>query len=87
VARVRVVPHDHQGAAELLVSGVQQAGVAGLGEALARVVTVPAAVMDAVDQPRPAAGLDRDQRRQPYFVWPAGAGLPFRRSPAAACSS
>lgn len=23
----------------------------------------------------------------PYFVWTAGAGLPFRRPPAAACSS
>jgi hypothetical protein len=32
---VVAVPHDHQRAAELLVRGVQQAGVVRLGEALA----------------------------------------------------
>ena len=47
VRSAQVAPHDHQWAAELPVGGVQQLGVAGLGEALAPLF----AVVHAVDQP------------------------------------
>jgi hypothetical protein len=57
---VQVVPHHHQRAAELLVRGVQQLRVAGLGEALAPLL----AVVHAVDQPGAVAWLDADKRSQ-----------------------
>jgi len=59
---IQAVPHHHERAAELLVRGVQQAGVVGLGEALALVV--PASAVGAVDQPGAAAGPGGDQRGQ-----------------------
>jgi hypothetical protein len=48
------VPHHHERAAELLVRGVHEPGVAGLGEALALVLA--AARADAVDQAGRVAG-------------------------------
>jgi hypothetical protein len=60
---VRIVPDEDERAAELLVGGIQQPGVTGLGEALAPVLT-PTVAMDPVDRPGAAAGLDRDQRGQ-----------------------
>jgi hypothetical protein len=63
---VQVVPHDHQRAAELLVGGVQQLGVAGLGEALALVLAACAAAVDAVDEPGPLPRCDADQRGEGY---------------------
>jgi len=59
---VEVVPDDHERPAELGVRGVQQPGVVRLGEAFALIAA--AGAVHAVDQPRPAAGLDRDQRGQ-----------------------
>jgi hypothetical protein len=50
------------GGAGLLVRGIQQAGQVGLGEALAPALDGAALEVDAVDQPRPAAGLRADQR-------------------------
>jgi hypothetical protein len=46
---VQTVPYHHERAAELLVGGVQEPGVAGLDEALPLVLAV--AGMGAVDQP------------------------------------
>jgi hypothetical protein len=51
------------GAAEPLVDGIEQAGVAGLGEALAAAFGVSAVEVDAVDQPGPVTGVGADQRR------------------------
>jgi hypothetical protein len=49
-------------AAELLVRGVEQAGVVGLGEALAPSLGGAAVEVRAVDQPGLVAGLGADQR-------------------------
>ena len=55
------------------MGGVEQASVAGLGEAFARIVAAPAGVVDAVDQPQAAPGLDGDERGQRDApVGPAG---------------
>ena len=51
----KIVPDDHERAAELLVRRVQEAGVIGLGKALALVFAGAASSMDPVDQPGPAA--------------------------------
>ena len=61
---IQVVPHQDDGPGELLVGSVQEPGVVRLGEAFALVFAVPAAMVDAVDQPGPAAGLDSDERGQ-----------------------
>jgi len=58
-----LVPDQDDGAAELLVCGIQQAGVVGLGEALAPTLGGTAVEVNAVDQPGPTAGLGADQRR------------------------
>jgi hypothetical protein len=65
---VQIVPDDNERAAESLMRGVQQAGVAGLGEAFAP--APPAGVVSAVDQPGPVPGLGGDQhgRRQARAV-------------------
>jgi hypothetical protein len=70
---LQVVPDQHQRAVELLVRGVQQPGVAGLGEALALIAAPSAGPVHPVDQPGLLPGLDRDQRghRDPLV---AGAG-------------
>jgi hypothetical protein len=49
---VQVVPDQHDRAAELLVGGVEQAGVVGLGRAFASAGAAPAAGMGAVEPPR-----------------------------------
>ena len=46
----KVVPDQDDRPAELLMGAVQQAGVVGLGEALAPALTGPAGQMGAVDQ-------------------------------------
>jgi hypothetical protein len=51
---VKAVPDQHDGAAELLVGGVQEPGVARLGEPLARIA--PPGAVRAVNQPRPLPG-------------------------------
>jgi hypothetical protein len=51
------------------VRGVQEAGVIGLGEALAPVFAGAAAGMHAVDQPGPLPGLEVSQ----LPVWPGSA--------------
>jgi hypothetical protein len=58
--RVQVVPDDYERSCELLVGGVEQPGVVGLGEALAPV----AAAVDAIDQPGLASRPDADERCQ-----------------------
>jgi|HubBroStandDraft_3_1064219.scaffolds.fasta_scaffold127536_2 hypothetical protein len=60
----RVVPDQDNRPVELLVGGIQQAGVIGLGEALAAVPAGPAVQVRAVDQPCPpgGAGPGGDQR-------------------------
>jgi hypothetical protein len=60
---VQVVPDQYERAAELLVRGIQQPGVTGLGEALALAGQVPASGVGAVDQPGPAPGVDGDPAR------------------------
>lgn len=60
--RVQIVPDQDDRAAELLVCGVQQAGVVSLVEALAPTFGGAAVEVDAVDQPGPVAGLGADQR-------------------------
>ena len=64
---VQVIPHDHQRAGELLVVGVQQAGVVGLGEAFAQ----PGKDSDsaAPGRTRPAPG-----RRRRLHAWPGDDG-------------
>jgi hypothetical protein len=59
---VEVIPHDHDRAGQLLMGGVQELGVVRLGEAFALVLAAAAVLVDAVDQPGPAPGLDGDQR-------------------------
>ena len=71
------------GAGELLVRGVQELGVAGLGEPFALVLAAAAALVHAVDQPAPAARLDSDQRGQRDALV-AAAGHPHHGSLAAA---
>ena len=58
----QVVPDQDDGPCQLLMGGVQQAGIVGLGEALAPVLAMPAGGVSAVDQPGPAAGPGADQR-------------------------
>jgi hypothetical protein len=58
----QVIPDQDERAAELLAGGVQQAGAARLGEALALIAA--AGGVDAADQPGPAPGPDGDQRGQ-----------------------
>ena len=60
--RIEVVPDDHDRAGELLAGGIQKLGVVRLGEPFALVFAAAAALVHAVDQPGPVAGLDRDQR-------------------------
>jgi hypothetical protein len=57
---IEVVPYQDDGAAELLVGGVQQPGEVRLSEAFALIVAAPAVLMHAVDQPGAAPGLDGD---------------------------
>ncbi len=59
---VQAVPHHHERAAELLVGGVQEPGVVGLGETLALVVA--AARAGAIDQPGRVVRPGSDQRRR-----------------------
>jgi Na+-translocating ferredoxin:NAD+ oxidoreductase RnfC subunit len=59
--RVQVVPDQDDRAAELLVRGIEQAGVVGLGEALAPAFGGAAVEVDAVDQPGSVAGFGADQ--------------------------
>jgi hypothetical protein len=61
---IEVVPYDHQRAGELVVRGIQQGGVVGLGEAFPSVVAAGTSAVDPVDQPGPAPGPDGDQRGQ-----------------------
>jgi hypothetical protein len=67
------------------MSAVQQAGVIGLGEALAAVLAVPAVQVGAVDQPGPpgCAGLGGDERGQRDALAALG-GHPHHRGEAVA---
>ena len=60
--RVQVVPHQNDGAAELLVRGIQQAGVVSVGKALTAALGGTTVEVDAVDQPGPVAGLAQAKR-------------------------
>jgi hypothetical protein len=87
---MQVVPHDDDGAGELLVRGVEQPGVVGLGESLALVLARPAALPSPRRQARhPAAPPDRaaaprsactSRRQRPERPEPPG---PLRPVPAA----
>ena len=68
---VQVVPHDHQRPVELLVRVIEQPGVIAFGEPLALIAASVAAV-HAVDQPSPAAGLDRGRPRSLAIFTSAG---------------
>jgi hypothetical protein len=57
---IEVIPDDYDRAGELLMRGVQEPGVARLGELFALVLAA-AALVHAVDQPRPLPGLDADE--------------------------
>ena len=59
---IEIVPDDHDRAGELLMGGIQQPGVVGLGEPFALVLAAAAALVHAVDQPGMLPGLDGDQR-------------------------
>ncbi|GAA3086069.1 hypothetical protein GCM10017600_57850 [Streptosporangium carneum] len=68
---VQIVPDEHDGAAELLVDGIQQTGVVAFGETAPLALTA-AAQPDAIDHPAAVPGLEADHAgdRHPARAFP-----------------